>query len=147
MPPVLWDDVRGLGGIQQAVTGEPSETGGSRGPIADVSTIGRREVTPSAGEVGPGLAPALVIASHVVASRAGERLMLGGLRPGGPLELSRNSPDFARAGGGVARPLADPFVSRKPISLEAVAGGGISVVVPPDGMAVEANGEPVRGSR
>jgi hypothetical protein len=55
------------------VTGDPDETGG-RGPIADVSTIGRRAVT--AAEGGSGLVPALVIASHVVASRAGERLLL-----------------------------------------------------------------------
>src|SRR5689334_9144103 len=44
---------------ETAVTGEPSETGGGRGPIADVSTIGRREVTPGAQEAGAGLAPAL----------------------------------------------------------------------------------------
>ncbi|HEY8206194.1 MAG TPA: sigma 54-interacting transcriptional regulator [Myxococcaceae bacterium] len=127
------------------MTGDPDETGDGRGPIADVSTIGRREMTAPRG--GSGLAPALVIASHAVASRTGERLMLDGLQPGRPLELSRNAPDFARAQGGAARPLADPFISRKPISLEGVPGGAVSVVVPPDGMEVEANGEPVRGSR
>ncbi|HZN92207.1 MAG TPA: sigma 54-interacting transcriptional regulator, partial [Myxococcales bacterium] len=42
---------------------------------------------------------------------------------------------------------SDPFVSRRPIHLEAEAGGRISVVAPADGMAVEANGEPVRGAR
>jgi len=101
----------------------------------------------TAGGTSGDLAPALVIASHVVASRAGERLLLDGLKPGRPLELSRNAPDFARAQGGVARPLADPFVSRRPISLEAAPGGAITLVAPPDGMTVEVNGEPLRGSR
>jgi two-component system, NtrC family, nitrogen regulation response regulator GlnG len=134
-----------LGERTDAVAGEQGDSGGGRGPISDVSTIRRAPVT--AGEAGAELAPALVIASHVVASRVGERLLLDGLKPGHPLEVSRNAPDFARAQGGVARPLADPFVSRRPVSLEAAGGGAITVVAPPDGMAVEANGEPLRGAR
>ncbi|HVE85362.1 MAG TPA: sigma 54-interacting transcriptional regulator [Myxococcales bacterium] len=125
--------------------GQPSEPGGP-GAIADVSTVGRRQIQPGEGS-GPDLVPALVIAAHVMPSRVGERLLLSGLQPGRPVELSRNGPDFAPASGGMARPLADPFVSRKPVHFQAERDGAISVHAPPDGMEVEAAGQPVQGSR
>jgi len=131
-------------GKEGTLASEESGYGRSGGAIADVSTIGRQ---PQPREGGSELVPALVIASHVVASRVGERLLLYGLAPGRPLELSRNAPDFSRPSGGLARPLSDPFVSRRPVQLEAQPGGALSLAVPEDGMAVEIDGEPVRGAR
>lgn len=98
------------------------------------------------GASGSGRVPALVIASHAIPSRAGDRLLLDTLREGRPIELSRNAPDFASASGGMALSLSDPFISRQPILIEAVGDGAIRCTPPPGG-ALLADGEPVQAAR
>ncbi len=95
-------------------------------PTADVSTataLGSREEASTARPV-----PALTLVSHPTATRAGERLLLHGLLAGREVALSRNAPDFTRAGQPLGLPLGDPFVSRKPVvfapSGERVRAGG-----------------------
>ena len=50
-----------------------------------------------------------------MAHRVGERLLLDGLLAGREVAVSRNAPDFTRPGACWALPLADPFLSRKPL--------------------------------
>jgi two-component system nitrogen regulation response regulator GlnG len=91
--------------------------------------------------------PALVIASHAVPSRVGDRLLLDSLREGRPLELSRNAPDFASASGGMPLSLSDPFISRQPILVEAAGAGAIRLTPPAAGVELLADGEPIQGPR
>src|SRR5690242_13363822 len=67
---------------------------------------------------------ALTILAHPDPGRVGERILLPALTSGRAVELSRLSPRFAQPGGGTARPLADPHLSRNPIRLEAGSGPG-----------------------
>ncbi len=85
----------------------------SKRAIADVSTAAGRDR--GSGEPAPPLVPALTLASHPQGLRAGERLLLDALLAGREVALSRNAPDFVRPGSALGSPLADPFVSRKPI--------------------------------
>src|ERR1700722_8453998 len=71
--------------------------------------------------------PALTIVSHPMAHRAGERCLLRGLAAGKEMALARNGPDFVKPGSGLGEPLANPFVSRKPIRLALVAEGRIRI--------------------
>ena len=61
--------------------------------------------------------PALTLLVHPDLRRVGERVLLPGLGSGRPVPLSRLQPLFAPPGGGPARPLADPFLSRSPLHL------------------------------
>jgi two-component system nitrogen regulation response regulator GlnG len=61
--------------------------------------------------------PALTILAHPDVRRVGERVLLPGLSSGRPVPLSRLQPLFVPPGGGTARPLADPFLSRSPLHL------------------------------
>ncbi len=68
------------------------------------------------------LTAALTIAAHPDPARVGERLVLRGLAAGQEILLSRLEPVFHRADGSAGGPLEDPFLSRQPIRLAAVAG-------------------------
>ncbi len=94
---------------------------------------------------GPRTVPVLTIASHPVAGRIGERLLLEALGPGREVALSRTAPDFARPGAALGTPLLDPFVSRKPLLLAATAEGGLRLGVPEGGTRVLVEGAPVSG--
>ncbi|XXF76236.1 sigma-54 dependent transcriptional regulator [Myxococcaceae bacterium GXIMD 01537] len=112
-------------------------------PTADVSTatgLSPRDEAPTARPV-----PTLTLVSHPTATRAGERLPLLGLLAGREVALSRNAPDFARAGQPLGLPLGDPFMSRKPIVF-APSGERVRVVVGEEGKCTCA-GEPLRGTR
>jgi DNA-binding NtrC family response regulator len=61
--------------------------------------------------------PALTILAHPDLRRVGERVLLPALGSGRPVPLSRLAPLFAQPGGDLARPLADPHLSRTPIHL------------------------------
>ncbi len=87
--------------------------------VADMTTA-----NPQAGK-GPGKrsskpVPALTIISHACLSRAGQTAFL--LRQK-PTTLSRNEPEFNFPDQTFGAPLNDPFVSRKPILFENLAGG------------------------
>jgi two-component system nitrogen regulation response regulator GlnG len=110
--------------------------------FADASTAVGRERR--AGAKTPGPVPALSIIAHPNAERAGERLLLDALVAGKEVALSRNAPDFTLPGLVLGEPLADPFLSRKPIRLSPTAGGGVRLGVDEGGTAVVV-GERVRG--
>ncbi|MBZ4372815.1 sigma 54-interacting transcriptional regulator [Corallococcus sp. AS-1-6] len=114
-------------------------------PLADVSTAAMQERGASRGA--PRAVPALTVVSHPVPRRVGERVLLEAVAAGRTVALSRNGPDFAKPGSSLGLPLADPFVSRKPLELSALAGGGVRLTVPEDGTHVVAAGEPLPGAR
>ena len=100
--------------------------------VADVSTaVGAGRSAAASGPI-----PALTIASHPSAHRAGERVVLEALAAGREVAVSRNAPDFARPDRALGAPLDDPFVSRRPIRLVPLGGGRIRVVVGADGTPV-----------
>ncbi|WP_375768621.1 sigma 54-interacting transcriptional regulator [Archangium gephyra] len=96
----------------------------------------------------PRTTPALTIVSHPRPQRVGERLLLEMLAAvGRTASLSRNAPDFSLPGAGMALPLGDPFLSRKPVQFEPGTRGRLRLVVPEDGTQVRVGTQPVRGSR
>jgi two-component system nitrogen regulation response regulator GlnG len=108
------------------------------GGYADESTIGirKRDISESA----PRLVPALTIVSHPMSHRVGERLLLDALFSGREVSLSRNAPDFMRPDAVLGAPLADPFLSRKPLVFSASREGGVRLT-PGDGSKVHLAGE------
>jgi two-component system nitrogen regulation response regulator GlnG len=113
--------------------------------FAEVSTIDKDERGP--GPVAARLVPALTIVSHPVARRAGERLLLEELDAGQEVSLSRNSPDFSRPGQSLGLPLADPFLSRKPLWLRPLPGGGVRLSAGESGLRVMVAGEPLQAEK
>ncbi|WP_224245562.1 sigma 54-interacting transcriptional regulator [Hyalangium gracile] len=89
---------------------------------------------------------ALSIVSHPVPRRVGQRLVLHELTEGRSVALSRNEPDFMHPHGGLAEPLADPFLSRNPVVLSAGPAGSLCLEAP-EGSKISIAGEPLRGSR
>ncbi|RKG68472.1 sigma-54-dependent Fis family transcriptional regulator [Corallococcus exercitus] len=114
-------------------------------PLADISTAAMQERGASRGA--PRVVPALTVVSHPVPRRVGDRRLLEALVAGRPVALSRNAPDFAPPGSSLGLPLADPFVSRKPLELSALPDGGVRLTVPEDGTHVVAAGVPLQGAR
>ncbi|RKI75149.1 sigma-54-dependent Fis family transcriptional regulator [Corallococcus sp. AB049A] len=114
-------------------------------PLADISTAAMQDRGASRGA--PRVVPALTVVSHPVPRRVGDRRLLDALVAGRPVALSRNAPDFAPPGSSLGLPLADPFVSRKPLELSALPGGGVRLTVPEDGTHVVAAGVPLQGAR
>ena len=115
-----------------------------RDESADQSTAtGQRR---ESGVSAPAGVLALTVASHPRAARVGERGLLEGLSAGREVALTRNEPDFVRVGSTLGAPLADPFLSRKPIRFE--RGREASVVLHADqgGTAVMSEG-PIAGRR
>ncbi len=92
------------------------------------------------------LVPGLTVLAHPDVSRVGERVLLAGL-PARRVELlSRVEPRFSAPGSGVLRPLADPYLSRRPLRLTAGAETG-SILLDGRGAAtaVTVGGAAVRG--
>ncbi|MFH2011004.1 MAG: sigma-54 dependent transcriptional regulator [bacterium] len=89
------------------------------------------------------LVPCLTVIAHPDPRRVGERAGLTALVSGSSEELSRLEPRFAPVGGGEARPLEDPFVSRKPVLLTAGADGAVVVDASQLKSGVLLNQEPV----
>jgi two-component system nitrogen regulation response regulator GlnG len=86
--------------------------------------------------------PVLTVASHPVASRAGERLLLDALLQGREVSVSRTAPLFTRVGSALGLPLADPFLSRKPLRFGPEEGGGVRLVTEGGGTRVAVDGVP-----
>ncbi|MFB1479211.1 sigma 54-interacting transcriptional regulator [Corallococcus sp. RDP092CA] len=114
-------------------------------PLADISTAAMQERGASRGT--PREVPALTVVSHPVPRRVGDRRLLDALGAGRGVALSRNAPDFAKPGSALGLPLADPFVSRKPLELSALPDGGVRLTAPEDGTHVVAAGVPLQGAR
>jgi len=115
----------------------------AQGP-EDISTIDVRR--DRGGTQPPRLVPALTIVSHPIAQRTGERAVLQALAEGREVALSRNAPDFMHPGGGLAQPLADPFLSRSPLTLTPGPEGSLTLQAS-EGGRVSVAGEPLNGSR
>jgi len=111
------------------------------GRFADESTIGIRKR--NINEPVARLVPTLTIVSHPMAHRVGERLLLEGVLSGRAVEVSRNAPDFMRPDAVLGTPLADPFLSRKPIVFSQGPGGCVRLS-PGDGIKVALAGEVLR---
>jgi two-component system nitrogen regulation response regulator GlnG len=69
--------------------------------------------------------PALTILYHPDLSRAGECARLPELASGRTALISRTLPDFAAPGNNQPRPLADHYLSRSPLRLEAAEAGAV----------------------
>ena len=94
------------------------------------------------------LVPGLTVLAHPDVGRAGERVLLAGLPAGREEVLSRREPQFSAPGSGVLRPLADPFLSRRPLRLTPGSEpGSIVLDVREAGTALVADGAPVEGER
>ncbi|MEM1201657.1 MAG: sigma 54-interacting transcriptional regulator [Acidobacteriota bacterium] len=100
-------------------------------PVADAGERWRRdlETETRAGFEGAEmlstiLVPGWTILWHPDADRIGERAALPELLDGEPAPLSRSEPLFSQPGDGLRRPLADPYLSRKPCYLRRRGVGG-----------------------
>ncbi|WP_224364746.1 sigma 54-interacting transcriptional regulator [Hyalangium versicolor] len=113
--------------------------------FADISTAATPH-RPTAEEASRPV-PALTIVSHPAPQRAGERLLLSTLASGGSVALSRTGPDFVRPGGPLGMPLADTFLSRKPLQFERSASGGVRLRLEEGGTQVRVVHEPLIGTR
>ncbi|MBN1210105.1 MAG: sigma-54-dependent Fis family transcriptional regulator [Myxococcaceae bacterium] len=91
--------------------------------------------------------PAITVISHPTPQRAGERLLLGAVAMGGTVALSRIAPDFTRPGGTLGMPLADTFVSRKPLIFEPAPNGGVRLRVEEGGTLVHVGDTPLVGTQ
>jgi two-component system, NtrC family, nitrogen regulation response regulator GlnG len=86
-------------------------------------TTDARDVT------GPVSVVLLTILHHPDVTRVGECESLADLGPGREALLSRETPDFAPPGGGIRLPLEDACVSRLPLCLRGLEGGGVRILV------------------
>ncbi len=113
-------------------------------PFTDISTA----ATPRRERPEPSRpTPCLTIVSHPSPMRAGERLVLGALLSVGAVAVSRVGPDFVPPGATLGLPLADTFLSRKPLVFEGVGDGRVRLRVEPGGTQVWVEDAPLTGSR
>jgi two-component system nitrogen regulation response regulator GlnG len=112
--------------------------------VEDISTLTKQPQR--GGPVGPGLVPALTLISHPKIQRSGERVLLRELKLGREVTLSRTEPLFTRPGSVLGLPLADPFLSRKPLRLLPGAQGGVRLVLGGSPQVI-VDGEPLSGER
>ncbi|MEM1181764.1 MAG: sigma 54-interacting transcriptional regulator [Acidobacteriota bacterium] len=117
-------------------------------PDYDESTVAPKARRPGLGRSGRRAQPlpCLTILAHPDAGRIGDRAILGELVVGHPCELARHRPDFVAPGAMAGRPLADRYLSRRPLLLEPATDGwrldATSTSTP-----VRVDGEHVRGAR
>jgi two-component system, NtrC family, nitrogen regulation response regulator GlnG len=91
--------------------------------------------------------PGLTILGHPDVARIGERAALLDLSSGREARLSRGEPEFSPPGTSVPRPLAVPYLSRRPWRLQPTTGGGVRLLAGDSPMTLDADGEPVSGER
>jgi two-component system nitrogen regulation response regulator GlnG len=87
--------------------------------------------------------PGLTILCHPQVERVGERAALLDLSSGRETFLSRTEPELSPPGESAPRPLAVPYLSRRPWLLQPAAGGGVRVLRGDSPMSLAANDEPV----
>ncbi|HSS51219.1 MAG TPA: sigma 54-interacting transcriptional regulator, partial [Thermoanaerobaculia bacterium] len=98
-------------------------------------------------DVASSIVVGLTILAHSDIRRIGERAGLLGLASGREEPLSRLAPAFADPGEPVQRPLADPYLSRRPLRFLPEPDGGVRLDCRESPNAIVADGEPVRGER
>jgi DNA-binding NtrC family response regulator len=87
--------------------------------------------------------PGLTILWHPDPERVGELAPLPGLTGGQEAELSRREPSFSMPQISTLRPLADPYLSRRPIRIVPLREGRIRLVVSGTVTRLTVDGEPV----
>jgi len=99
-----------------------------------------------ASPAGPVYVPGLTVLYHPDAERTGERIALPGLSSGRREALARGEPAFSQPGSALLRPLADPYLSRRPIQLlPGAEPGGVRLSCGESGTAVTVDGETAQG--
>lgn len=112
--------------------------------VEDISTLTKQPR--HGGPVASGFVPALTLISHPKIHRSGERVLLRELEAGREVAISRTEPLFMRSGSVLGLPLADPFLSRKPLRLLPGTQGGVRLVAG-ESPQVFVDGEPLSGER
>ena len=74
--------------------------------------------------------PGLTILWHPDTRRIGELAPLPGLTAGQEMELSRREPSFGMPRISTLRPLADPYLSRRPIRISPAGDGRLRLAAP-----------------
>jgi two-component system nitrogen regulation response regulator GlnG len=87
--------------------------------------------------------PGLTILGHPQIQRVGERAALLDLSSGREMLLSRTEPEFSPPGELAPRPLAVPYLSRRPWLLRPAADGGVTLLRGDSPMSLTANEQPV----
>ncbi len=91
--------------------------------------------------------PALTILSHPDLARIGDRVFLGELVRGREALLSRQEPRFTAPPAASGEPLADPFLSRRPLRFAPLPDGGVALRRDDSPIQVVADGVPVDRDR
>jgi two-component system, NtrC family, nitrogen regulation response regulator GlnG len=87
--------------------------------------------------------PALTVLYHPHLPRVGGRVLLPELTAGGVCRLSRSVPRFDHPDGRPGGPLDDPYVSRSPLLLAGLRGGGLRLVAGGTPTPLRVDGEEV----
>jgi two-component system nitrogen regulation response regulator GlnG len=87
--------------------------------------------------------PGLTILAHPQPRRVGERAALLDLSSGREARLSRGEPGFSPPGQSTPRPLAVPYLSRRPWRLQPTGDGGVRLLCGDSPMSLTADNEPV----
>jgi len=108
-----------------------ADTGASRD---ELQTVTKKTFADEGNVAEPGILQ-LTVAAHASAGRVGERFVLSALESSEEVRLSRLEPLFAAPRGGTGRPLADPWLSRRPIRILPTGEG--AVVLDPSGAGID----------
>lgn len=107
--------------------------------LDEISTaVQRRRAAPVKGAR---LVPALTIVAHPNAGRVGDMSLLDPFPPGHEARISRSAPELIKPGSALGAPLADLFVSRKPIRLISADGGRIQLLAEQGSTKVAVGGQ------
>lgn len=87
----------------------------------------------------------LTILCHPDTARIGEQARLPRLLHTGTVELSRSAPLFCAPGSGETRPLLDPFISRRAITISKASSGDVVLDGAIDATHVNIDGYPATG--
>ena len=108
----------------------------------DVDT---RKSPPSGFETIRRTVPGLTLLYHPDVRRIGERVTLPELASGREVTVSRVAPEFSAPGHSNRRPLADPYLSRRPVRLRPDARRGILVQTTDTSITVSLGGASIEG--
>ena len=95
----------------------------------------------------PATVPALTVLFHPDVRRVGEWTALSEQLLGREAQISRNDPDFISPDRLPGGPLADRYISRRPVLLQPAPGKSVVLALGDSRTRVEADGVPVMSSR
>jgi two-component system nitrogen regulation response regulator GlnG len=99
----------------------------------------------SAGDEAAPRVPALTVLGHPIPSRIGERVRMTDLMVGKAVHVSRLEPEFAQPDRATRGPLADPYLSRRPMVLSPLPLRGVRIDASESGMEILVDGAPIAG--